>query len=201
LTIAALPTKEFKIIGAGSAAPKEGTIITISKFKADSPLQNFYNFNLRPAQGLKQLTSNILHLYEPIALRTKNAAVVEVKELKAVLESQLKNKFTGESDVSFTCFEEEFDFWQEQDIEAASPRCSFFLKEYAAISKSWRNSHGGVELSRLSTLIETTWQIMFNIWNSPHEYSEKRFLRLAEVFEGEVKNSIRMAFAKDSDLL
>lgn len=78
LSIAALPTKEFKIITAGSP-PKEGTIITITKFKTDSPLQNFYNFNLRPAQGFKQLANNITYLYEPIALRTKNAAVVQVK--------------------------------------------------------------------------------------------------------------------------
>jgi len=85
LTIVALPTKEFKIISPSSPAPKEGTIITITKFKIDSPLQNFYNFNLRPAQGFKQLATNIMHLYEPIALRTKNAAVVQVKELKAVL--------------------------------------------------------------------------------------------------------------------
>lgn len=42
---------------------------------------------------------------------------------------------------------------------------------------------------------------MFNIWNSPHDYNEKRFVRLVEVFEGEVKNSIRMAFSKESDLL
>lgn len=42
---------------------------------------------------------------------------------------------------------------------------------------------------------------MFNIWNSPHEYNDKRFARLVEVFEGEVKSSIRLAFARESDLL
>lgn len=42
---------------------------------------------------------------------------------------------------------------------------------------------------------------MFKIWNSPHQYPDKRFLRLIEVFENEVKNSIRMAFARESDLL
>jgi len=41
---------------------------------------------------------------------------MQVKELKAVLESQLKKKFTGEHDLSFTSFEEEMDFWQEIDL-------------------------------------------------------------------------------------
>ena len=45
------------------------------------------------------------------------------------------------------------DFWQELDLESPSPRVTFFLKEYAAISKSWRNSRGGVDLGRLGTLI------------------------------------------------
>lgn len=56
-------------------------------------------------------------------------------------------------------------------------------------------------MSRLSTLIESTWSVMFNIWNSPHDYNDKRFVRLVEVFESEVKNSIRLAFARESDLL
>lgn len=42
---------------------------------------------------------------------------------------------------------------------------------------------------------------MFNIWNSPHDYNDKRFVRLVEVFESEVKNSIRLAFVRESDLL
>lgn len=41
---------------------------------------------------------------------------MQIKELKAVLENQFKRKFTGEADLSFTNFEEELDFWQEQDI-------------------------------------------------------------------------------------
>ena len=45
------------------------------------------------------------------------------------------------------------DFWQELDIESSTPRIAFFVKEYAAISKSWKNSNGGVELGRLGTLI------------------------------------------------
>lgn len=93
------------------------------------------------------------------------------------------------------------DFWQELDIESASPRVSHFLKEYAAISKSWRNSKGGVELGRLGPLIETTWAVLFNIWQSAHNYQEKRFIRLVEVFEEEIKTSIRLSFAKESDLL
>jgi hypothetical protein len=201
LTISALPTKEYRVLAPAASLPNEGTIITVTKFKPDSALSSFYSFSSRPAQGYQQLAKNITHLYEPIAARTKNPALMQIKELKAVLENQFKRKFTGETDLSFTSFEEELDFWQEQDIEAPTPRCSFFLKEYAAISKAWRTSKGGVELSRLSTLIETTWSVMFNIWNSPHDYNDKRFGRLVEVFEGEVKNSIRLAFAKESDLL
>ena len=70
------------------------------------------------------------------------------------------------------------DFWQELDLESPSPRVTFFLKQYAAISKSWRNSKGGVDLGRLGTLIETTWSVMFSIWESPHNYPDKRFMRL-----------------------
>lgn len=113
LAINALPTKEFKVIGSNS--PTEGSVVQISKFKNDS-LKNFYSFTVRPAQGYKQLSKQISHLYEPVAVRTKHPSITQVKELKAVLESQLKNKFSGEGDLSFTTFEEEMDYWQELDI-------------------------------------------------------------------------------------
>lgn len=41
---------------------------------------------------------------------------MQIKELKAVLDSQIKKKFTGEHDLSFETFEEEMDFWQEVDL-------------------------------------------------------------------------------------
>jgi hypothetical protein len=189
------------VLAPGSSLPSDGSIIHISKFKADSALKNFYNFSLRPAQAYRQLSKQIAHLYEPVAVRTKHPALMQVKELKAVLESQTKKKFTGEHDFTFTSFEEEIDFWQELDIESPSPRGSFFLKEYAAIGKNWRNSKGGVDLGRLGTLIETTWAVVFNIWQAPHDYLEKRFVRLVEVFEEEVKASIRLSFGRESDLL
>ena len=50
------------------------------------------------------------------------------------------------------------------------------------------------------TLVETTWQVLFNIWDSQYEYNEKRFVRLVEVFENEVKNKIRQAFVREADL-
>lgn len=132
------------MLSPSASQPNEGTVITITKFKSDSALKNFYSYNVRAAQGYQQLAKNITHLYEPIAMRTKNPALMQIKELKAVLENQFKRKFAGETDLSFTSFEEELDFWQELDIEASTPRCSFFLKEYAVISKAWRGSKGGV---------------------------------------------------------
>ena len=132
------------MLSPSASQPNEGTLITITKFKSDSALKNFYSYSVRAAQGYQQLTKNITHLYEPIAMRTKNPALMQIKELKAVLENQFKRKFAGETDLSFTSFEEELDFWQELDIEASTPRCSFFLKEYAVISKAWRGSKGGV---------------------------------------------------------
>lgn len=198
LSINALPTKEFRVVG--THPPTEGTVVHITKFNNEA-LKNFYQFSVRPAQGFQQLSKQITHLYEPVAARTKHPSITQVKELKAVLESQLKKKFSGEGDLSFSSFEEEIDFWQELDMESPSPRVSFFLKEYAAISKSWKNSKGGVELGRLSPLIETTWAVLFNIWQSPYDYQEQRLLRLVEVFEEEIKTTIRLSFAKESDLL
>lgn len=93
LAINALPTKEFKVLGNNPA--KEGSVIQIQKFKADSALKDFFHISIRPAQGFKQLAKQISNLYEPIAARTKHPALMQVKELKAVLESQLKKKFTG----------------------------------------------------------------------------------------------------------
>lgn len=116
LMISALPTKEYKVLSHSASQPNEGTIIQITKFKSDSALKNFYSFNVRAAQGYQQLAKNITHLYEPIAMRTKNPALMQIKELKAVLENQFKRKFAGETDLSFTSFEEELDFWQELDI-------------------------------------------------------------------------------------
>lgn len=62
LLLHALPSKEFKII-TSPTAPTEGSVITISKFKGDSSLKNFYNVSIRPAQGYKQLEKQITHLY------------------------------------------------------------------------------------------------------------------------------------------
>ncbi len=73
---------------------------------------------------------------------------------------------------------------------------TYIINQYAAINKNWRGSKGGVELSKLGTLIEATWSVLSKIWDSPHDYPEKRFLRLVEVFEGEIKNSIRLSFTR-----
>ena len=100
LLIAALPSKQFKILTSGSP-PADSTLIQITKFKTDSALSNFYNFSLRPANNFRQLAKQIAHLYEPVALRTKSSGLVQVKELRSVLESYLKRKLTGEADLSF----------------------------------------------------------------------------------------------------
>lgn len=78
-----------------NTSAKEGSIIQIQKFKVDSALKDFFQISIRPAQGFRQLAKQITNLYEPIAARTKHSALMQVKELKAVLESQLKKKFTG----------------------------------------------------------------------------------------------------------
>lgn len=85
LVISALPTKEYKVLAPATSPPTEGTLITVTKFKADSALRSFYNISSRPAQGYQQLARNITHIYEPIATRTKNPALMQIKELKAVL--------------------------------------------------------------------------------------------------------------------
>lgn len=53
----------------------------------------------------------------------------------------------------------------------------------------------------MGSLIDTTWAVLCNIWNSEYEYSDRRFVRLVEIFETEVKNKIKMVFSRESDLL
>ena len=53
----------------------------------------------------------------------------------------------------------------------------------------------------MNNVIETTWSVFNNIWNSEHEYNDRRFIRLVEIFETEVKNKIKMTFSRESDLL
>ena len=62
LVIAALPSKQFKIIANGPAPP-DSTLIQITKFKNDSALANFYNFSVRSANNYNQLAKQITHLY------------------------------------------------------------------------------------------------------------------------------------------
>lgn len=95
--------------------------------------------------------------------------------------NSIKTKLINEGDINFGTIEEEYDFWQEQDIENPSPRCSYFLKEYASIAKSWKNVEV-LDFGKLSSLIETTWSVLANIWNSEHNYVDRRFVRLVEIF-------------------
>ena len=104
-----------------------------------------------------------------------------MKELKAVLENTVKVKCINETDLNFNTLEEEFDFWQDLDIDQPSEKCSYFLKQYALIGKYWKNIES-TELNRMVNLIDMTWAVLHKVWNSPHSYNERRFVRLLTVF-------------------
>jgi len=110
----ALPTKEFKVVTNLAKLPEEGQLISISKIRVgDSVIQQFYKFSSKPIKGFKHLENTIKNVYEPIIKRKNESALIQVKELSAVLQNMNKVKLHGEDDLGFNSLVEEFDFWQD----------------------------------------------------------------------------------------
>ena len=149
----ALPTKEFKVITNLSKLPDDGSLVSISKIRAgDAVIQQFYKISTKPLKGFKHLENTIKNVYEPIVKRKNQSALIQVKELSAVLQNLNKVKLNGEDDLNFSSFVEEFDFWQDEDLDKGNERSAEFLKILSPLFKPYRGL-ANIQLENLPALV------------------------------------------------
>lgn len=78
-------------------------MISISKIRTgDATIQQFYKINIKPLKGFQHLENTIKHVYEPIIKKRNETALIQVKELSAVLQNMNKIKIYGEEDLNFS---------------------------------------------------------------------------------------------------